>query len=208
MKFYATCLVEITILVLLLNALHKGNTYTLWKLSLLWKFMLLWNLGNVGIKTGFANWRYQFMVSEQASHQWCIVPYSFLNDGRWSHTKVCLMLPIFWEWNYIENVLKYFFYGMVLSEELYLNSWGKRKNKCPPYLGHYSCDLNLAMPLEVLLFWFAWYRALAGIVSKWKENPEMIVGIIGNTYGLLSRNHRLFIIAWWSKSMLLERGSP
>ena len=55
------------------------------------------------------------------------------------------------------------------------------------------------MPLEVLLFKLAWYLTLVGIVSKWKENPEMIVGIIGNTYGIMSRNHGFFIILWWSQ---------
>ena len=50
------------------------------------------------------------------------------------HTKGMLKLPIFWEWNYIENVLIYFsmekckpvmyllIKGMILCEELYLNS--------------------------------------------------------------------------------------
>ena len=103
-----------------------------------------------------------------------------------------------------------FFYGKQLPSTfdkgnytLWGYSWGKINNYCYPIiiLGHYSCDLNLAMPFEVLLFWLAWYLTLAGIVSKWKENPEMIVGIIGNTYGVMSRNHGFFIIVWWSQSL-------
>ena len=75
-------------------------------------------------------------------------------------------LPLLWEWKYIENVLKYFFYGklqtcqvplikgMILCEELSLNSRGKGTNNWYPIviLGHYSCDLILAMLLELLLF--------------------------------------------------------
>ena len=94
--------------------------------------------------------------------------------------------------------------GIILCEELCLNSWGKRKNKCPPYLGHYSCDLNLAMPFEVLLFWLAWYLTLVGIVSKWKENLGKIVEIIGNTYSVMSKNHGLFIIVCWSQPVALH----
>ena len=75
--------------------------------------------------------------------------------------KVCLKLPAFWEWNYIDNILMYFsmekckpvmyllIKGKILCEELNLNSWGKRKNNSHTtvIVGHYSCDLNLAMPL-------------------------------------------------------------
>ena len=82
----------------------------------------------------------------------------------------------------------------------------KRKNNCHPIiiLGHYSCDLNLAMPFEVLLFWLAWYLTLVGIVSKWKENLGKIVEIIGNTYSVMSKNHGLFIIVCWSQPAALH----
>jgi hypothetical protein len=55
------------------------------------------------------------------------------------HMKGMLNLPLLWEWKYIENVLKYFFYGnlqtcqvplikgMILVEELSLNSRGRKR---------------------------------------------------------------------------------
>ena len=96
--------------------------------------------------------------------------------------------------------------GNYTLEELCLYSWGKRKNNCHPIiiLGHYSCDLNLAMPFEMLLFWLAWYLTLVGIVSKWKENLGKIVEIIWNTYSVISKNHGLFIIVCWSQPAALH----
>ena len=136
---------------LLFNSLHKGNTYTLWK---------LWNLEKVGIMTGFANWIDHFMffldklhINGMSGHMvlFSMKDNGFSYDGRRSYTKcklgsvitfiwkVCLQLPAFWEWNYIENILMYFsmekckpvmyllIKGMILCEELYLNSWGKKE---------------------------------------------------------------------------------
>ena len=74
---------------LLFNSLHKGNVYTLWK---------LWNLEEVGIRTWFANWKDQFMLLEQASHQWYIRSYGFTYDGRRTYTKAsvyCFVLLLY-----------------------------------------------------------------------------------------------------------------
>ena len=38
--------------------------------------------------TGFANWIDQLILLEQVSHQWNIMSYGFINDGRWSYAKV------------------------------------------------------------------------------------------------------------------------
>ena len=69
--------------------LYTKEMFTLWK---------LWNLEEVGIKTRFANWKDQFMLLEQASHQWYIRSYGFIYDGRWSYTKVsvnCFVLLLY-----------------------------------------------------------------------------------------------------------------
>jgi hypothetical protein len=102
------------------------------------------------------------MLLEHVSHQWYFRSYGFLYDGRWSYAKVCPKLPMFWEWKYIEYVLKYFLWKaanlsctfdkreLLLFEEFEV----VRKNNCHPIiiLGHYSYDLTLAMPFEIFLF--------------------------------------------------------
>ena len=74
-----TCLVEITMLSMLFNSLHKGN------------FILC---GNSGIQRRW-ELRQCLLIElinsyflEQASHQWYIGSYGFIYDGRRSYTKV------------------------------------------------------------------------------------------------------------------------
>ena len=86
--FNATCLVETTILGLLLKDLHKGNICTLRKYSSYGIFWLLWNLEKVGTKTRFARINKPVHVLETSFTSMVLESYGFLDDGRHSYAKV------------------------------------------------------------------------------------------------------------------------
>ena len=87
-EIYCNMLSGTKILSLLVNALHKGNIYILCGNSFsYWRFWKLWNLEEVGIKTRFAKWIDQFMLLEQASHQWYYRPYMVLFMTEDDHIK-------------------------------------------------------------------------------------------------------------------------